>query len=260
MRREVRRRWYLGLIGAGVVGALIVVAAAAGASAADRPDTLRAGGASVILLGGLVTAIGLGARAYWGDIQNGALGAAAAAGAPRATIATSRALSRVSLLGVALVVWTAVLVVGGAIVGHGVDGTFIVHGLAQYETLTFTALAAGATSTVLGPWVAGTVGLMTHITAQATVNLAAAADAGQLGTASRLAHVAYNVLPHAIVSPMVSRLQNRDAGGPAAPQFQINNIPIPSHPSSLGSVLWTLAWCGIAVWLCFVGLRRRNLN
>ena len=119
---------------------------------------------------------------------------------------------------------------------------------------------SAAASTVLGPAVAATIGLMVHITAQATVNLDAAADLGRLGVANRLAHVAFNILPRSITSPMIAEMQNRDAGGPAAPQFEINSVPVPIQASSTGSVLWSLAWCGLLVWLCFVGLRRRTLN
>ncbi len=258
--RESRRRWLLGAVVAGVVASVIVVIAGTGTIAADQVDGFRSGGASVLLLGGLVVALGLGATAFWRDIQSGSLGLAAAAGAPRAVIATSRVVSRLVLLGVCLALWTLVLVTGQAIAGHGMDASFIVHALAQFETLAVTLLTTAAASTVLGPWVAAIIGLMVHITAQATVNLSAAADLARLGTANRLAHVAYNILPHSIVSPMIAQMQNRDAGGPAAPQFEINNVPVPIHASSVGSVVWTLAWCAFIGWLSFVGLRRRNLN
>ena len=68
------------------------------------------------------------------------------------------------------------------------------------------------------------------------------------------------MLPHAIVSPMIAEMQNNDVGGPAAPQFEIDNVPVPTFASSLGSVLWTCAWCLFLVWMCFIGLRRRNLS
>ncbi len=256
----VGRRWYWGTLAAGALAAIVVVLTAAGGAGQDQLDGFQAGGAAVVLLAGLVVALGLGATAFWGDIQSGSLGVSAAAGASRATLAVARVASRVVLLGAALFVWTLLLVVGGAIVGVGFDGAMVVHGLAQYETLGLTMLATCAASTVLGPWSAGIVGLMVNISAQAAVNLSAAADAGRLGTANRVVQVVHNMLPHSIVSPMAASLQNRAKGGPAAPQFEINSIPVAISPSGVGSVLWTLAWCLFFVWLCFVGLRRRNLN
>ena len=258
IQREVRRRWFLGVVVAGIVASVMVVIGATTASNID--DTFRSGGASVLLLGGLVVALGLGATAFWRDIQSGSLGLAAAAGAPRGVLSSSRVVSRLAMLAGVLAVWTFTLVVGGLVSGLGLHGPFITHALAEYVTLALTLLATAAASTVLGPWVAAIIGLMMHITAQATVNLSAAADVGRLGSANRLAHVAYNMLPHTIVSPMIAEMQNRDAGGPAAPQFEINNVPVPIHPSTMGSVLWTIAWCAFLAWLCFVGIRRRNLN
>lgn len=258
MMREVRRRWFIGVLVAGFVASVMVAIGATMASQND--DAFRAGGASVLLLGGLVAALGLGATAFWRDIQSGALGLVAATGAPRGAIASSRAVSRLVLLAGTIAVWTVTLVVGALVSGLGLDGPFVVHALAQFLTLALTLLATAAASTVLGPWVAAIIGLMMHITAQATVNLAAAADVGRLGNANRLAQVAYNMLPHTIVSPMIAEMQNRDAGGPAAPQFEINSVPVPIHPSTIGSVVWTIAWCAFLLWLCFVGIRQRNLN
>lgn len=260
LRREITRRWFVVVLGAGVVGAVLAGAAAATQDGRARTDDFHAASASVLLLGGLVVALGLGITSFWRDIQSGHLGLVAAAGAPRAVVAVARVLSRVRLLGVALALWTAVLLAMGALIGRGFDGPLLVHALSQFETLALTLLAAAAASTVLGPWVAAIIGLMAHITTQATVNLGAAADAGRLGSANRLMRVSYNILPHSIVSPLSADMQNRNVGGPAVPQFEINNVPVPIQASSVGSVLWTLAWCGFLVWLCFVGLRRRNLN
>lgn len=256
--REVRRRWFIGVVVAGFVASLIVVISAKTASEID--DTFRSGGASVLLLGGLVAALGLGSTAFWRDIQSGSLGLATATGTARGVVASSRAVSRLLMLAGVLAVWTITLVGGAVVAGLGLYGPFVTHALAEYVTLAITLLATAAASTVLGPWVAAIIGLMMHITAQATVNLSAAADVGRLGSANRLAHVAYNMLPHTIVSPMIAEMQNRDAGGPAAPQFEINSVPVPIHASTIGSVFWTIAWCGFLAWLCFVGIRRRNLN
>lgn len=260
LRATLRRSWYPALVAAGLVGVAIATVAAAGDSGAARVDTLRSGGASVLLLGGLVLALTLGATAFWGAIQSGHLGVQVAAGAPRAALALARATARLLLLAAAVIVWTIALLVAAATLGHGFDGDLLLHGGAVFETLAFTLLATAAASTVLGPAVAAVLGLMAHITAQATVNLAAAADVGRLGVANRLAHVAYNILPRSVTSPMIAEMQNRGAGGPAAPQFEINELPVPIGGAGLGTVLWTLAWCGIMLWLCFVGLRRRNLS
>lgn len=260
LRATATRRWYGLITLAGVLAAIVATVAAAGGSAAAEADAMRSHAASVLLLAGLVLALTLGATAFWGVIHSGHLGLQAAAGAPRAAIATARTTSRVLLLALAMTVWTVVLLVGGATIGRGLDGPLVVHALAVFLTLCITLLATAATSTVLGPAVAATVGLMVNITAQATVNLAAAADLGRLGTANRLAQVSYNVLPHAISSPMIAEMQNRDAAGPAAPRFEINELPVPIPASSLGSVLWTVAWCAVLAWVCFVGIRRRNLS
>lgn len=259
LRRESRRRWFLAVLGAGLAASVFVVIAAATVPG-DGVDDLRADGAATLLLAGVVLALGLGSTAFWRDIQSGSLGLVAAAGAPRAAIATSRVVSRALLLAIGLAVWTITVAAGAAIIGQGFDGDFVVHGLAQFETLALTLVATAAVSTVLGPWVAAIVGLMVHISAQATVNLAAAADLGRLGSANRLAHIAENMLPHSILSPMIAEMQNRDAGGPAAPQFKVDELPIPIHHSTWGSVVWTALWCGFIAWLCFVGVRRRNLN
>ncbi len=260
VRATLRRTWYPAIVGAGVVGVALVAVGAIGDHGSARVDALRSGGASVLLLGGLVLALTLGATAFWGAIQGGHLGLQVGAGAPRAAIALARASARLLVLAAAVLVWTAALMVATVALGHGFDGDLAIHGATVFETLAFTLLASAAASTVLGPAVAAVVGLMAHITAQATVNLAAAADVGQLGVANRLAHVAYNVLPRAVTSPMIAEMQNRGAGGPAAPQFKINELPVPVGAAGIGTVLWTLAWCGIVLWLCFVGLRRRNLN
>jgi hypothetical protein len=100
---------------------------------------------------------------------------------------------------------------------------------------------------------------MVHVTAQAVVNLEAAADQGRLGAWSRLANVAYNVLPRSVLSPMIVELQNRGQGGPAAPQFEINQIVVPLFAASLATVLWTIFWCALLTFLCVSGMRRRTL-
>jgi hypothetical protein len=97
------------------------------------------------------------------------------------------------------------------------------------------------------------------ISAQAAVNLKAAADQDLIGTAGGLVNALYYVVPRAIVSPMIADLQARDVGGPAAPSLEINDNPVLVPASGWGSVLWTLAWCALLAIACVGGLRRRPL-
>ncbi len=100
---------------------------------------------------------------------------------------------------------------------------------------------------------------MVFIAAQAAVNLKAAADQDLIGTADGGVSALYYVVPRAIVSPMISELQARDAGGPAAPSLEINDNLVLVPASGWGSVVWTLAWCALLAVACVAGLRRRPL-
>lgn len=258
---SVARRWWFGAILAlGVAGAVAATLIGLAEHGQDRTDTFRAAMASVFLLGGLALGLTLGATAFWTSIRSRNLGLLSASGASRMSIALGRLASRVAALAVGFALWTLAGMLGSLALGRGIDGPLALHALATFATLTFTTLAAAATSTVLGPAVSALVGLSAHILAQAVVNLEAAADVGRMGNATTLVHIAYNILPRALPSPMIVEMQNRGVGGPAAPQFEINNLAVPLQSAGIGSVLLTLAWCGVMVWLCRLGTRHRTFD
>lgn len=256
----VRRRWYLIIVALGVAAVALAAAVTAGIDdLAERADDYRASGASLLLVGGLVLALALGGTTIARGAESGHLGLLVASGARRGLVAASRMVARVAALALALAVWCAALQAGSAILGRGVDDPLAVHVAAMAGTHTVVLLAAAATSTVLGPAVSAIVGLMVHISAQAVVNVEAAADQGRLGAWSRVAHIAYNLLPRAVLSPMIVEMQNRGAGGPAAPRFEINDVVVPLPSARPGTVLWTLFWCLLLGALCVRGTRRRTL-
>ena len=45
----------------------------------------------------------------------------------------------------------------------------------------------------------------------------------------------------------------------AAPHLEVNGLPVIVHASHWLSVVWTLAWMVVLVWLTTVGLKRRQL-
>lgn len=259
LRALLRRPWYLGIVAAGVLGAVAVATVASTHEGAVRDDSFRSGSASLLLVAGLTLALVLGATAIGRSGDSGHLGLLVGSGAPRSEVALARVMARLVALAVASAAWLAALEIAGSAVGRGADGPLAVHVAASGATNAIVMLSAAATSTVLGPAVAAVVGLMVHVTAQAVVNLEAAADQGRLGAWSRLANVAYNVLPRSVLSPMIVELQNRGQGGPAAPQFEINQIVVPLFAASLATVLWTIFWCALLTFLCVSGMRRRTL-
>lgn len=254
-----RRRWYLAIVAVGVLSTLAVALVAAGHTGAVRDDSFRSGSASLFLVGGLTLALALGATTISRGADSGHLGLLVGSGAARSEVTLARVAARVAALAVGIALWLAALQVASAAIGRGWDGPLAVHAAAAGATHTIVLLAAAATSTVLGPAVAAIVGLMAHVTAQAVVNLEAAADLGRLGAWSRLANVAYNLLPRAVLSPMIVDLQNRGQGGPAAPRFEINRILVPLSSAGIGTVLWTVFWCALLAFLCVNGMRRRTL-
>ncbi len=256
----VRRWWYSGIIGVGILGILFALTRAWGEEGRVQADTFRADVASVYLLAGISLALALGATAFWGAIHSGNLGLLAASGARRAHIALGRVTSRIVALLIAIGIWIAASQIASLALGRGLDRPLIVHGLAMLVTLLFTMLVACAVSTVFGPIVAGAAGLSSYVLVQAVVNLEAAADLGRLGSATSGVHIAYNILPRAVHSPMLVDMHNRGNGGPAAPQFEIDNIPVPLFPAAWTTVAWTLLWCALTVWLCIRGTRRRTFN
>lgn len=255
----VRKRWLWAVVAAGVVVVAVAAIAAGGAASRTQSDDFRASAASLILVGGLTLALCLGATAIFTGGITGGLGVLAGSGARRAELTLARVAARLVTLTVALGTWFAALQVGSLALGRGWDGPLAVHVAAAGETHAAVLLSAAAVSTVLGPAVSAIAGLMVHITAQAVTNLEAAADLGRLGSANRLAHILYNLLPRSVSSPMIVELQNRGAGGPAAPRFEINNLPIPLQAAGVGTVLWTIFWCALFAALCVRGMRSRTL-
>ena len=240
--------------------AVVVIAAAAAAdSGLEREDALRSDGAALLLLGGLVAAVGLGAGALNRDAAAGHLGLLVGSGASRREVAAAALLARVVALAAIVAAWGVALQVGSLALGLGLDGPLAVHTLAASVGLLLTLLAAGAASSVVGPVAAGAFGLVVFIAAQAAVNLKAAADQDLIGTADAAVSAVYYVVPRAIVSPMISELQGRDVGGPAAPSLEINDNLVLVPASGWGSVVWTLAWCALLAIACVAGLRRRPL-
>ena len=255
----LRRRWVWAVVALGIVVIAIAAVTVSGESPASQSDDFRATAASLLLVGGLTLALCLGATTIFTGGITGGLGALVGAGARRSEVTLARVGARLATLVMALATWCAALQVASLALGRGWDGPLAVHVAAAGETHAAVMLAAAAVSTVLGPAVSAIVGLTVHVTAQAAVNLEAAADLGRLGSSNQLAHVAYNLLPRSVSSPMIVELQNRGAGGPAAPQFEINSLPIPLPAAGIGTVLWTLFWCLIFGMLCVRGMRNRTL-
>ena len=255
----LRRRWYLALLAAGVLSTVAIALVAAGHEGSARDDSFRAGSASLLLVGGLTLALSLGATTIARGGDSGHLGLLVASGASRAEVTIARVSARLLALALGCALWLAALQVASTAIGRGVDGPLAVHVAAAGATNAIVLLAAAATSTVMGPAIAAVVGLIVHVTAQAVVNLEPAADLHRLGSWNQLAHVAYNVLPRAVLSPMIVALQNRGEGGPAAPRFEINQILVPLPAAGIGTVLWTVFWCALLAFLCVSGMRRRTL-
>jgi hypothetical protein len=259
LRRLGRSPWLAAVAGAGIVVAVVLAAAAAADAGLEREDALRAGGASLLLLGGLAVAVVLGAGALNRDAASGHLGLLVGSGASRAEVAAAIVGARVAALAAVVAAWGLALQAGSLALGLGLDGPLAVHALAVAVGLLLTLLAATAASSVVGPLAAGAFGALVFVVAQAAVNLKAAADQDLIGTAETGVSALYYLVPRAIVSPMISELQGRDAGGPSAPSLEINDNTVLVPASGWGSVVWTLAWCAVLAVACVAGLRRRPL-
>lgn len=260
LRRLLRRRWTLTGVVAGAALAVVCALVAIGSDHRAQQDEFRRAAAALLLLGGLALAVALGSAALNRDAASGHLGLLVGNGASRPAVAAATVASRVLTLAGALAVWGIVLQVGSAGLGLGLDGPLAIHTLAVAEGLLLALLASAAASSVVAPLAAGAFGVAAYIGAQAVVNLEAAADGGQIGSARRLVEVVYAVAPHTITSPMIADLQLRDAAGAAAPRLEINGNPVFVPPSGWGSVAWTLAWCALLALACAGGLRRRPLS
>ena len=261
LRVLLRSRWSWGALALGPVATIAIVIAALGQDAgAGRQDDLRANAASLLLLGGLLVALTLGATPVRAGIASGRFGVLLAAGADRGVLAWSLVVSRAAALMGVLALWLVALQVGSLAVGEGLDAPLAVHAAATYETLLLSMLAALMAATAVGPVAAWVFGLAVDVLAQAAVNLKAAADANALGTADGLAQAFYFLWPRAVTSPMIADLQARDEAGPAAPQIDINQNIVTVPASEWDTVLWTLVWCGVIAWVVSAGLRRRAVR
>ena len=261
LRGLARRRWLLALAGGGLAVIVLVAALAAAVDAGvDRDDTFQAGGASLLLLGGLYAAIGLGSAALNREADSGHLGILAAAGAGRARLAAAAIAARVGALAAVLAAWGVALQLASLVIGRGADGPLAVHTLAAGENMLLALLAAAVVSSVVGPVASGIVGVTLYVLAQAVVNLEAAADQNLIGTAETGVRAAYLLLPRLVVSPMIFLLQAREEAGPAAPPLEINGTTVFVQASAWHSVVWTLAWCAGIGLLAAYGLRRRPLT
>lgn len=256
-----RRRWLQTIVALGLAVVVAVAVVAAGEDGAEQATDLRAGAASLLLLGGLVLAVGLGGTAVNRDADSGFLGLLVASGAERTRVGAARAASRLVALAAVLALWGVALQVASAAVGRGLDGPLAVHTLAVSVALALALLVAAAMSTVFAPVVAGVVGVVAYVSAQALVNLKAAVDQGAIGDeVGPFVDVAYHVLPRVVSSPMIVDLQLRGEAGPAAPRVEINDAIVVVHAAGSGTVVWTLAWCVLLALLVVAGVRRRALT
>ena len=229
VRRISRRRWSSFVLVAGVVLAAVAAGVAATHEGLERTDSLRQGSATLLLLGGLVAALALGSPALNRDSDSGHFGALMGAGVGRTG-------------------------------GLGLDSQLAVHTLLVAEALLLTMLAAAAASSVVPPVAAGAFGLVVYVTAQAMMNLKAAADQDYIGVARQSIDAVYYLMPHIPTSQMLADLQLRGEAGPAVPRVDINGNEVLLAASGWGTVAWTLLWCALFALLAYAGIRRRPIN
>jgi hypothetical protein len=260
LRTLVRRRWVLGATLAGLVFLAIVAVIAAGQSGQTRADTLQSNGASLVLIGGLVVAVGLGGGAFSRDASSGYLGLLVGSGATPSRVGAVRLIARlVAMVGI-FAIWGIGMQLASLALGRGLDGALAVHTLAWVVNCALVLCASAALASVIGPVAAGVFGLMVFVCAQAVVNLKADLDQGAISRASQsFVDSVYSVLPRAIVSPMLEDLQRRGHAGPAAPDININGLMVVVPASRLIDLLWTLLWILIFAALATYGVRRRQL-
>lgn len=260
IRRLGRRRWIQVVVAAGAALALVAVAVAATHEGSIREDTLRRGGAALLLLGGLVLAIGLGSGGLNLDASTGHLGMLTGAGASRPELVAGAVGARVAVLAATGLLWGLLLQGGSLVLGLGLDGPLAVHTLAVAEGLLLAMLAAAAASAVVAPGASAAFGVSIYVVAQAVVNLKAAADQMLIGTSGGLVRTLYFLFPRTVTSPMIADLQLRNAAGAAAPRVEINDNTVFVPAAGWDTVAWTLAWCILLALLCATGLRRRPIN
>lgn len=257
----LRSRLVWVIAAAGAAWAALIVALAHGDDGIiARQDALQADGASLLLLGGLAAAVVLGATAFPRDAHSGYLGLLQVAGAGRSGIAVARVAARLATLAAIMLLWWGILQIGSATLGWGYDPLLTGHALAMMMNTGLALCAAALMSSLIGPVAAGVFGVMVYIAAQALVNLKAALDQHAIAASqSHLITPFYVALPRSIVSPMMEEHQRRGITSLAAPHLEVNGLPVIVHASHWLSVVWTLAWMVVLVWLTTVGLKRRQL-
>jgi hypothetical protein len=260
LRVLARRLWVQMTTLAGLVIIAIVAIFAAGDSGQAQIDALRSDSASLLLIGGLVVAVGLGGGAFSRDASSGYLGLLVGSGATPSRVGAIRITARILALAAIFAIWGVSMQLASLAIGRGFDGALAVHTLAALENAGLVLCASAALASVIGPIAAGVFGIMVFITAQAVVNLKADLDQGAIERSSRsFIDPVYSVLPRAIVSPMIAELQHRSDAGPAAPTININGLTVYVPASHLSDVLWTLLWTLIFAGLATYGVRRRQL-
>jgi hypothetical protein len=259
LRRLARTRWLALAAAAGVLGAGLVALSAAGDEGAARSDTLQEGSTTLLLLGGLALAVALGAGALNRDSDSGHFGLLMGAGAGRPSIVVGTLVPRLVALCAVVAVWGAALLAAGGALGRGVDADLALHTAIVSLGLAMTLAATAAASSMVGRVAAGVFGVSVYVTAQAMMNLKAAADQDLIGTARGGINAAHLLVPHVPTSPMLADLQARDAAGPAIPRIDINGNEVLLSASGAASMLWTIAWVAGFGLLAYAGMRRRPI-
>lgn len=260
LRVLARRLWIQLTTLAGLVFLAIIALIAAGDSGQAQIDAVESNGASLLLIGGLAVAIGLGAGAFSRDASSGYLGLLVGSGATPSRVGAVRITARIVALIAIFAIWGVAMQLVSLGIGRGLDGALAVHTLAALENAGLVLCASAALASIIGPIAAGVFGIMVFISAQAIVNLKADLDQGAIArTSQSYIDPVYSVVPRAIVSPMVATLQHRSDAGPAAPTIDINGLTVFVPASHLIDVLWTLLWTLIFASLATYGVRRRQL-
>lgn len=255
-----RSRVVWAIAGVGAAWAVLIAVLARGSDAVGRQHALQADGASLMLLGGLVAALTLGASAFPGDAHSGYLGMLVGAGADRRTIAAARVLARLGTLAGMLALWWAILELDSWSLGLGFDEALTTHTLAMLVNNGLALAAAALMSSLIGAVASGVFGLMVFVTAQAVVNLKAALDQGAVAhDPTGIITPMYVALPRGIVSPMLEAHQREGIRSLAAPKLTVNGYDVIVPSSPWPNVVWTLAWIAVLVALATFGLRRRQL-
>jgi hypothetical protein len=259
LRRLTRRPWIAVAIAAGIVIAAVIAALAAGETGLAREDDVRQGAASLLLLGGLVVAAALGAGALNTDSDSGHFGMLMGGGAGRGAVVAGALSARAIALVVVIGAWGLALQAGSVAIGAGLDGDLAVHTILVGEALLLTMMAAAAASSVVGAVASALFALSVYLTAQAMMNLKAAADQDIIGTARAGINGAYVISPHIPTSPMLADLQERGAAGPAVPRVDINGNEVLLPASGWPTIAWTLVWVALLAGLAYAGMRRRPI-